>query len=128
MSEESRSRLPARARWVLASVLAGTAILKVVSGRADHVQVSGFVYVVSSIAELALAALLLSRWRRIGSFGALVIAVAGVSHALLARPESCGCAGSWIRSSWRIELVLASLVGALGVLSLRARTDERKLG
>lgn len=118
MNADSRNRRPTRARWALATVLAGTALLKVVSGPADHVQLPGFLYVVSSIAELALAVLLFSRWRRIGIWGALVIAVAGTCHALLVRPESCGCAGSWVQTSWRLELMLASLVGVLGVLSL----------
>jgi hypothetical protein len=115
------NRRESGARCALAAVLVGSGLLKLVSGHAAHVDIPGLVYVAGSLAELTLAALLASRWWRFGIWGTLVIAAAGASHALLLRPESCGCVGSWIRSSWRFELVLASVVGALGVLALPCR-------
>jgi hypothetical protein len=114
----SRIDLSRWARWTLAGFLAVTGVLKMLSGHAEHLQTSEFVYVAAWSVELLLSGLLVSRWSSLGAVGAVALGVAGVSHALLFRPTSCGCAGTWWVTSWRFELVLASVAGMLAVLSL----------
>lgn len=105
--------------------MAGTSASKLLSGHDVHMGVSQSLYVALCILELVTVIVLLSRWSTLGVWVALGLAIIGCWHAFVARPEFCGCVGSWLRTDWRVELLLASILGILSVLSFPDTNPHR---
>jgi len=108
--------------WRACSIILTVGVLVISSGSkliSPHQQMFSIgreLYYGAASAELLLAVLLLTRFRKAGAVGCVILAAAGLLAEWLRPGRPCGCLGTMIVLSAREHVMVAGTMGALAAL------------
>jgi hypothetical protein len=130
MSRDARLRLDFGSRMVLSCILSLASVAKLVHGYRSGYWLPEWAFYCIAIAELVLASVVWTRWRRFAGLVLVMGAVAAVGRYWISGAHwTCGCFGDWVMSG-RQHLALLAIMGlcalqVVGAGQQGAAADER---
>lgn len=105
-------------RALLGAVLAAAAVLKLIGGHDPSWFVGAGVHRALALVELALGALLFTRWANLAALLTLALSAGGIATVWLGHSARCGCLGRLVVLDARTHLALAAALGVLACVVL----------